>query len=127
MFTIKFWIALVVIALLSFVAGVYYLPWYSIAIIAFLVSALIHQKPLKSFLCGFLAIFILWGLLALVIDVKNEHLLSSKMATVFKLGSNGTIMILLTAFIGGLVAGLAALSASYLRATPKVKLAQTQG
>ena len=73
----KFIISILLIALLSFAACLY-LPWWSIAIVAFIVAALIPQSPGMSFLTGFLALFLLWGLLSFSISSSNEHILSHK-------------------------------------------------
>jgi hypothetical protein len=110
----KLFIAIILTALLSFVAGLY-LPWWSITIAAFITVLLIPLRSGKAFLSGFLGVFILWFLLALWIDVKNEHILSKKIAEIFPLGGSSVAIILVTAFIGGLVGGLGALSASFLR------------
>lgn len=114
----KFFASLILTALLSFIAGIY-LPWWSIALVAFVVALLVHQKAGKSFLAGFLSIFILWAGLALLIDVQNQHILSKIIAEVLPLGGLSFLLILLTAFIGALVAGFAAMSGSYLRSSPK--------
>ena len=110
----KFLISILLIALLSFALGLY-LPWWSLAIVAFIVAALIHQHAGKSFLSGFLALFLLWGILAFIIDQKNQHILSHKISSLFSLGEGSMLLILVTGLIGGLVAGLAAMSGSYLR------------
>ena len=103
--------------LLSF-AGVLFFPWWIVAVAAFIVAALIHQRPLNAFVAGFFALFILWAAQAIYLDTKNQHLLATKIAFVLSLGGSYIILILLTAFIGGLVAGMAALTASFLRRTP---------
>ena len=54
----KFFVSLLLTALLSFAACLY-LPWWSIALAAFLVAALVPQKPFRSFLAGFAALFLL--------------------------------------------------------------------
>jgi hypothetical protein len=110
----KFIVCVFLTALLSFVICLY-LGWWSISIAAFIVSAFIYQPPRKAFLTGFLALFLLWGGLALFIDIKNEHVLSHKLATVLPFGGSSFIMILVTALIGALVAGFASLAGSYLR------------
>lgn len=110
----KFIVSLLLIVLLSFIAGLY-MEWWSIAVVAFVVTAFIHQKPGRAFLTGFLALFLLWGGLAWWIDVKNESVLSHKLAAVIGLGSSSFLLILITALIGALVAGLGAVSGSYLR------------
>lgn len=110
----KFLAATVLILLLSFIAGLF-LPWWSIAIVAFLIALLIPQSIGKNFLAGFLGVFLLWGILALWIDVKNDSVLSQKIAQLFSLGNAGFLLILVTALIGALVAGFAAMSGGSLR------------
>ena len=90
-------------------------PWWSFAITSLVVSVSIHQKPGKAFLSGFLGLFLLWAVMALVKDAANEHLLSSKVAHILPLGGSYLVLILVTGIIGGLVSGLAALTGSYLR------------
>lgn len=112
----KFLTAIVLTALLSFVSGLF-LPWWGIAIVALAIAALIHQKAWKAFLSGFLGVFLLWAGLAWWIDMKNNSVLSQKVASLLPLGGNSFAIIAVTGFIGGLVGGLAALSGSFLRAS----------
>lgn len=114
----RFLFSLLLTILLAFIAGLY-LPWWSIAIIAFAVALLIPQSIGKSFFSGFLGIFLLWSLLAFWIDNKNESILSQKIAQLFSLGSSSISLILVTAFIGALVGGFAAASGSSLRPATK--------
>ena len=110
----KFIASLLITLLVSFIAGLY-LPWWSIALVAFLVGLLIPQRISYGFLSGFLGIFLLWFIIALWIDSKNESILSHKIAQLFPLGGSSFLLILVTAFIGGLVGGLAAMSGASLR------------
>jgi len=110
----KLILAVLLIILLSFAAGLY-LPWWSIAIASFISVLLIPMKNWKAFFAGFTGVFILWAFLAWLIDMKNEHLLSGKIAEIFPLGGSSFAIILATAFIGGLVGGAAALTAGFLR------------
>jgi hypothetical protein len=110
----KLTVAIILIAILSFVGGLYF-PWWSIAVASFVSVLLIPLRSTRAFLAGFLGVFILWSLLALWIDVKNQGILSTKVAQIFPLGGSSFLIILVTAIIGALVGGLAALSASYLR------------
>ena len=109
----KFIVSVLVIALLSLAAGLF-LPWWTIAVVAFVVTSLIPQNPLRSFLSGFTALFLLWGALSWFISSNNEHLMASKVALILKMG-NPIIMIVATALIGSLVAGFAALAGSFVR------------
>lgn len=106
-------ISILLIAALSFIAGLYG-PWWTIAIVAFLVALVIPQSIGRSFLAGFIAVLLLWILLALVKDMSNDSSLSTKVAQLFKLGS-GLLLVITTGLIGGLVGGLAAMSGASLR------------
>ena len=110
----KLVVATILTALLSFVAGLY-LPWWSVAIAAFFAALIIPQFPWKAFLSGFLGVFILWVVIAWWIDMKNQGILSSKIAVLFHLGSSHIVMIFVSALIGALIGGFAALSGCYLR------------
>ena len=113
----RFLLCTLLITALGFLAGIF-LPWWSIAIAAFVVALLIPQSPGRGFLSGFLGIFLLWAVVAAWIDLKNEGLLSSKVAALFKLGESSILLILITGIIGGLVGGFAAMAGSSLR-SPK--------
>ena len=110
----KFISSLLLTALLSF-AGALFFHWWIIAVAAFLVALVIPLRSGYSFIAGFLALFLLWGLQALFIDTANHHILSEKVARLLPLGGSFIALILLSAFIGGLVAGMAALTGSLAR------------
>lgn len=114
----KLLVAIFLTGLLAFIAGIY-LDWWSLAIAAFLVAVLIHQKAGRAFLSGFLGVFILWAGLAWWIDIKNDAVLSKKIAALLPLGGSSIALILVTAFIGALVAGMGAMTGSFLRSTGK--------
>ena len=110
----KFFISLILTMLLSFAACLF-LPWWSIAIAAFVVAALIPQKPFKAFLTGFISLFLLWGGVSFWISNNNDHILAHKVSQLLIKMDNPYLLILTTAFIGALVAGFSALAGSYLR------------
>jgi len=110
----KFIVSLILTGLLAFGLGGY-LDWWSIAIAAFVVAALIPQRPLLAWLSGFLGLFLLWGGLSFFINEKNGGLFAAKIAGILPLGGNVILLMLVTALVGALVAGFAALSGSYLR------------
>ena len=114
----KFLVATILTALLAFISGLF-LPWWGIAVTSLLVAVIIHQKAGKAFLAGLLGVFILWAGLAWWIDMKNNGVLSKKMASVIPLGGNAFLLIIVTGIVGGLVAGFAAMSGSFLRASAK--------
>ena len=110
----KFIVSILLIALLS-VAACLYLPWWSIAIVAFIVATSIPQKPWKSFLTGFISLFLLWGSLSWYISSNNDHLLAHKISMIILKKDKPYSLMLVTALMGSLVAGFAALAGSYVR------------
>lgn len=110
----KFLIAFIVTAFLAF-ALCLFLPWWSIAIAAFIVAALIPQKPGKAFLTAFAALFVLWGGLSLWMSNNNDHVLAHKVSLLILKMDNPILLVLATGLIAGLVGGFAALAGSYLR------------
>jgi len=110
----KFTASLILTALLSFAACLF-LPWWSIALAAFLVAALIPQKPGKAFITGFIALFLLWGILSFRISNANENILAHKISLLMLNMDNPYLLMLATALIGALVAGFGALTGSFLR------------
>lgn len=110
----KFFVSLILTALLSFAACLYF-PWWSIAVAAFLVALLIPQRPGKAFLSGFLALLLLWGGMSFWISYLNEQVLAHKISILILKADNPYMLILATALIGALVGGCAAISGSFLR------------
>ena len=116
----KFLVSLTLMILLSFAACLY-LPWWSIALVAGIISILIPQRPATSFATGFLALFGLWSVFALLVSVGNGHLLAQKIAVLmFKTGSP-YLLVFASGLIGALVAGFGALTGSFARRLPSRK------
>ena len=110
----KITVAILLTALLCFVGGLY-LPWWSIALAAFIVALIVPQKPWVSWATGFVGVFLLWGVLAWWIDMKNQSILSARIGLIIPVNGSAFLLILITAFIGAIVAGFGALSGTYLR------------
>lgn len=110
----KFIVASLLTALLGYLFPLF-LPWWSFAIPSFLVALFIHQRPWKAFLAGFVALLLLWGIYAVVIDNANQHILSFKVAQILPFKGSYIALIITTAIIGGLLSGMAALTGSYAR------------
>ena len=110
----KFILSIIIIAALSFAACLYF-EWWSIAVVAFIVAVVIPQKTGIGFLAAFIALFLLWGGLSLWISNNNEHILAHKISLLILKIDSPWLLILATAFTGGIVAGFAAITGSYLR------------
>ena len=80
-------------------------PWWSIVIVTAIVGGIINEHAAKSFLFGFIGVFLLWGIAAFQMDIGNESILSTRMAEIF-----GANMIMVTALLGGLLGGMGALT-----------------
>lgn len=118
----KFLVALLLTALLSFIAGLY-LPWWSIAMAAFIVALMVYQRAGIAFLAAFWGLFLLWSSLSFWIDSENESILSARIGELLGIGNNSFLLVIITGAIGGLVAGFSAMSGSFLRSRkrPAVK------
>jgi len=110
----KIIVSIILIAICAFVLGIY-MPWWSLAIAAFLVPLMIDQRPGWAFLSGFTALFLLWGLMSSMISSANEQVLAHKISRLIISTDNPTLLILVTALLGAIVAGMAALTGSLLR------------
>lgn len=108
----KFITSLIVTAILSY-ALCLFLPWWSIAIAAFLVSALVPQRAGISFVMGFLSLFLLWGTMSWMISSANHDILAHRISLLVLKLDNPLLLILVTALIGAVVGGLAALAGSF--------------
>ena len=88
----------------------FFLPWWTMALAAFAVSFIFDDPPFKSFLSGFLAISLLWLMMAMYIDITTQSVLTTKVNQILPVN-----VFILTPIIGGLVGGLAALTGALLR------------
>ena len=108
----KFILILVLAYLSSFVV-----PFWGVAVAGFIGSLVVRSSHWSSFLLGFLAVFILWGVMALYIDTETASILTDRVSAL--LSVQKYLLILITALIGGLTAGLGSWSGSVLRGGKK--------
>jgi hypothetical protein len=91
-----------------------FLPWWAIGIVPFLVGYAMSKKGRQAWWAGFLGIFLLWGIHALVLHLHTDGILSDKIAELFFLPS-GLALVLVTALFGAIPAGLSGLAGFYLK------------
>ena len=106
-------VTIIIIAMLSGISE-YFFPWWTVAIVAFVATAVAGLSSGRAFLAGFLGVMLLWLTISLIIDFRNDHILSGRMAELFQL-PHSAIFILLSAVVGGLVGGLAGWSGAVVR------------
>ncbi|MGN6541133.1 MAG: hypothetical protein ACTHKY_10035 [Ginsengibacter sp.] len=116
----KFLTCTILIILFSFLVCLYF-PWWSIAIVAFIIPILIPQTHLASFISGFVALFLLWGIMSLWISTSNGNILAHRVSLLMFKADSPYLLVFVTALIGAVVAGFAALTGSFLRKEKTVK------
>jgi hypothetical protein len=110
----KFIVKMILIAILC-IAGLIYFPWYIIMAVPFVLNLLIKTNGSGSFFSGFVSVALIWLIQAIFIHTKTEGILTSKMASVLPLGGSAGALIVLTALIGGLAAGLSGYTGNAFR------------
>jgi hypothetical protein len=91
-------------------------PWWTIAIAGFIGGLMFNTRG--NFAAGFLAIAILWTAQALIVQSSAAAPLAERVAAILMV-KKVEFLFLLTAVIGGLVGGFAAMSGSALRKKKK--------
>lgn len=92
--------------------------------IAFVLALVLPQTKWKSFWAAGIGVAFVYCILCLIADIGNEHILSIKMAVLFKVPTYFIIHLIsvligfITAGLGGLIAGMAM---QIIRADPPVK------
>jgi hypothetical protein len=110
----KFLIQLIFILFFGFILELF-LPWWSIAVAAFAGGMLFNTRA--NFGAGFLAIALLWTLRALLIESSAAAPLTDRVAAIFM--TTKPVLFIITAMIGGLVGGFAAMTGSALHKSKK--------
>jgi len=90
------------------------LPWWGLAPIAAIATFLLPLSGGKSFLSGLVAGSLLWLVAALLLHFDNGGMLSAKIGQLF-MGLRSWQLLSVTAIMGGLLAGLGALTGAYAR------------
>jgi hypothetical protein len=88
----------------------FFLPWWTLAIGAFVVAFLFDNKSFPAFAAGFLGVILLWLGVAAYISMVTDSILTSKLNQLLPINS-----FVITALVGGLVGGLSALTGSLFR------------
>ncbi len=97
-------IILVLFIVLAFIAQLM-LPWWSLSVVAFLMGMFGGLKPASALLTGVLGGLLLWGGYSFYLNLANDSLLANKVGQVLG-GLSGNGMVLATAVLGAVLAGL---------------------
>lgn len=113
----KFVLHVIAIALLGGIMELF-LPWWSLAIAAFICGWIFESNGWQSFFAGLIGAGLLWFGYAYYLDASTNSILTMKVAAIFPTKTIG-LLILVTSVIGGLVGGFASLSGSIISYRPK--------
>ena len=112
-----FLIKVLIIAILSFILTLF-LPWYTPFIICFLAGIILSNKPGNNFLAGLLGVGLFWLGYALFLDIRNEHVLSTKIAQLFsdslQTPITSGVLLMITSLLGALLGGLSSMAGAML-------------
>lgn len=84
-----------------------YFPWWSLVLACALVGFATAGVNASPFSAGFLGLAISWFAMAIWMDIPNESRLSSQVVQLFPLANSVTLLLILTAILGGLIGGFA--------------------
>lgn len=107
-------IQLILIVILGLLAQLV-LPWWSVAIVAFLVCLWQSQSAGQAFLHGFSGVALVWLGYALLIYLRTGEDFIGRMGELLFKMNNAVLPLLATGFLGGLVGGLSGLSGFFVR------------
>lgn len=110
-----------IIVLIVLIVGLnwFYPLWWSIMVLPLFLMTLFVRKPLVGFINGFVAGAFAWGIITLYQYFNGSELIAEKMAKVFGLPENASLMLLIVILLGALLAGLGGLTGASLRAVIK--------
>lgn len=112
-----FFVKVFIIALLSFGLTLF-LPWYTPFIVCFLTGLALSNRPGNNFIAGLMGVGLFWLCYILFLDIRNEHILSDKIAALFsdKLQTDITsgVLIMLSTFLGALLGGLSSMAGAMI-------------
>lgn len=106
-------IQILLIAVLGLLAQLV-LPWWSLAIVAFLVCYWRGSSSGRAFLYGFIGIALLWLGYALFLHWHTNGIFTGRMSELLFKTQNAVVPLLVTAILGGLTGGLAGLSGFFV-------------
>lgn len=107
---------LYVLILIVGFAAQYFLPWWSMPLVCFGLSAWLGKSGKEAFWVSAAGIVSLWLGYAVYLHSATGGVMTQKIAQVFvEKYPNPAIMFVLTAIVGGLVAGTAGLAGYFVR------------
>lgn len=98
----------IVTLLLAIVLSLFF-PWWSAMTAAIATALFIPLKKAAVFFVPFLAILLFWTVYSFILSSGNDYTLAKRIAVLLPLGGNPYALMLVSGFVGGLAAGIAAI------------------
>ena len=108
------WLLPILILVLSSAAQLD-LPWWSLALVAFVVAIAVAPSGKVGFWAGFVGAALSWLLPAAWLAYRNDGLLAHRVAQLLPLGGSPVALVLVASVVAGLAGGLAGLAGVWLR------------
>ncbi|GIV40630.1 MAG: hypothetical protein KatS3mg033_2430 [Thermonema sp.] len=115
----------ILILILSILVQIFF-PWWSMAVVCFVVAALFGKRFWGTTFSAFLAVFFIWAIRAFFADLQNDQLLSRRIAAMLGMPQIGEWLFLVSALLGGIVAFMAAWSGYATKRLFKKKVPKRQ-
>jgi hypothetical protein len=85
-----------------------FIPWYAVWLSCCLVGIIRSKTYGSGFWVGFLAIFLVWSIHALILDIENASILSARVVKLFPVPPYSLLLVFITGCLGGIAGGLGA-------------------
>ncbi|WP_461100064.1 hypothetical protein [Spirosoma luteolum] len=92
------------------------LPWWSAALVAFVVCCWRSRSSGGAWMAGFLGVGLVWLVYGLAIHLRTDGIFTARMGELLFKRQGAVLPLLVTAVLGGLTGGLAGLSGYLVRA-----------
>jgi hypothetical protein len=103
----------IVTLVLAIVLSLFF-SWWSVMIATFVTALCIPLKKTAVFFVPFLAILLFWTVYSFILSSSNDYTLAKRIAILLPLGGNPYLLMLVTGSVGGIAAGIAAISGKQL-------------
>lgn len=106
--------AFIAILILGLLAQIFIPIWWIIAPVCFLIGLAFIEETKDAVIIGFISVFILWGVFALLKSVQNDFILLNRMSELLP-GNSKAVILFTTALIGGLIGLFSTTSGYFLK------------
>ncbi len=91
------------------------MPWWNIVLLSFLIGFIFFGNGFSSFVSGFIGGGLLWLGYAWKVDIETNHIMSRKIVNLLPMVNDITYLLILTAGLGGIVAGFGMVTGNSFR------------